>query len=608
MCGIAAIYSYHPVAPEIDRKELVCIRDYMTSRGPDGKGMWCSEDSRVGLAHRRLSIIDLSDKASQPMISDCGNLVISFNGEIYNYRELKKQLENKGHVFQSNSDTEVLLHLYKEKGEAVVYEIRGMFAFALWDGRKGALLLARDPYGIKPLYYADDGGVVRIASQVKALLAGGKVSKMPELAGEVGFFLLGSVPEPYTLFQEIRALPAGSIMWVDENGTSQPKQYFSIAKVWCDAVQNPLHTADAQAYIKEALLDSVKHHLVADVPVGVFLSAGIDSGSIAGLVRDTGYQDIRSVTLGFTAFQGKHQDETVLAQEVAEYYGTHHTLRMVDEPEFRSLLPDIFEAMDQPSIDGINTYLVSKAAAEKGWKVALSGVGGDELFGGYSSFRDIPRWVSTLFLPSFIPFLGEVLRLTLSTLKGIHPKMASVIKYGGTYEGAYLLKRGLFLPEELPQVMDADKATTGMKRLGKLGMIKNTLRPKSKNAYASIATLEASIYMRNQLLRDYDWASMAHSLEIRTPLVDGALLKRLVSTLIALGGNQGKKPLSDSPGKVLPHVVQKRAKSGFTVPIDKWLQRHTDLDIWRKVPLLARENCPWARRWGYIVMQNFAQS
>ena len=210
MCGILGIYAHHQGAPNIDRGELRRIRDHMRARGPDGKGEWFSDDQRVALGHRRLSIIDLSQRAAQPMTSADGKLVITFNGEIYNYRALRQTLESQGRVFRSDSDTEVLLHLYAEKGEAMVHDLRGMFAFGLWDAEKRALFLARDPYGIKPLYYAADARTMRFASQVKALRAGGGISNESDPAGIVGFYLFGSVPEPYTLYRAIRSVPAGA--------------------------------------------------------------------------------------------------------------------------------------------------------------------------------------------------------------------------------------------------------------------------------------------------------------------------------------------------------------------------------------------------------------
>ncbi|MGR9074182.1 MAG: asparagine synthase (glutamine-hydrolyzing), partial [Gammaproteobacteria bacterium] len=429
MCGVAGIFSYSNASPLVDREELRTIRDHMRARGPDGKGEWYSDDNRVGLGHRRLSIIDLSERGAQPMASQDGKLVVSFNGEIYNYRQLRNDLEAKGRVFRSDSDTEVLLHLYDEKGEAMLQELRGMFAFALWDARKNALLLARDPYGIKPLYYADDGGTLRIASQVKAILAGGKVSRQTEPAGLAGFYLFGSVPEPWTLYREISAVPAGGYLWAGKTGLSKPVNYFSITGVWAEA-EGAAVEAGPQEQVREALLDSVRHHLVADVPVGAFLSSGIDSGTLVGLMdevknrelissghkgrRGAEIDSIQTITLAFEEFRGRHDDESPLAAKIAERYGARHVTRYVTEREFRKDLPKILEAMDQPTIDGINTWFVAKAAKEQGLKVAVSGVGGDELFGGYPSFRDIPKWVSRLKIPAAVPGLGAATESILS--------------------------------------------------------------------------------------------------------------------------------------------------------------------------------------------------
>ncbi len=218
MCGIAAIFSYR-AGPPVDESQLLRIRDRMTSRGPDGAGIWLSEDRRVGLAHRRLAIIDLSQSAAQPMFNDTGMLAIVFNGEIYNYRELRTELEKTGFRFKSSSDTEVLLHLYEDTGVKMLDRLRGMYAFALWDSRKKALLVARDPYGIKPLYYADNAKTFRVASQVKALLAGGAIDTTPNPAGHAGFFLWGHVPDPHTIYRGVRAVPAGSSLWVQQGET-----------------------------------------------------------------------------------------------------------------------------------------------------------------------------------------------------------------------------------------------------------------------------------------------------------------------------------------------------------------------------------------------------
>ena len=607
MCGINGIFAYHYAANPIDRGELLRTRDHMAARGPDGSGAWVSDDGRVGFGHRRLSIIDLSDAAAQPMSSADGSLVVTFNGEIYNYRELRRTLEAKGHVFRSQSDTEVLLHLYADKGEAMVHDLRGMFAFAIWNGRRRTLFLARDPYGIKPLYYADDGWTFRFASQVKALLAGGAISRDPEPAGQVGFYLWGSVPEPFTTYREIRALPAGATLTVDRIGASEPRRYHSIAQVYCEAEMRagsagPRDEASVQAEIRAALLDSVRHHLVADVPVGAFLSAGIDSGALVGLMRDAGQSEIQTVTLAFEEFRGRPDDEAPLAAEVARLYGTRHTTRIVTEAEFRADLPRILDAMDQPSIDGINTWFVSKAAHELGLKVAISGLGGDELFGGYPSFRDIPRWVKLLAVPSRVPGLGRTVRLIsrrLTALLGLSPKAAGFLELGGSYAGAFLLRRGLFMPWELRGLLDRDVVEHGLRRLAPLAQVADELTPRPSSAHAKVAVLESALYMRNQLLRDTDWASMAHSLEVRVPLVDSVLLQ-VVAPLIVGGQNLTPKAvMAAAPLLPLPGKITHRAKTGFSIPIGGWISDSSRpaIDAARSpAPSRGMDSRAWSKR------------
>lgn len=601
MCGINGIFAYHYAANLVDRAELVRTRDHMAARGPDGKGEWMSDDGRAGFGHRRLSIIDLSDAGAQPMHSANGRLTVTFNGEIYNYRELRRGLEAKGYMFQSNSDTEVLLHLYAEKGDAMVHDLRGMFAFAIWDADQRQIFLARDPYGIKPLYYCDDGWTFRFASQVKALLAGGAISKDPEPAGIVGFYLWGSVPEPFTTYQSIRALPAGMTLRVDRIGAHGPHRFHSIAQVYRDAESargRPPLLAQAQDQIRQALLDSVRHHLVADVPVGAFLSSGVDSGALVGLMRDVGQQDIQTVTLAFEEFRGRPDDEAPLAEEVARQYGTRHTTRVVTRSEFEADLPRLLAAMDQPSIDGINTWFVSKAAKELGLKVAVSGLGGDELLGGYPSFRDIPRWVRRFAFASLVPGLGRASRAMIGRVAetlGASPKVAGLVELGGSYAGAYLLKRGLFLPWELSDLLDHEVVRAGLRRLAPLRMVRQAIGPAPKNAFARVATLEASLYMRNQLLRDTDWASMAHALEIRVPLVDHVLLRQVAPFAGTLPEGAAKRMLAAAPAGGLPAAIVDRPKTGFTTPIERWMQGHMAASVsgGRKNP----SSCHWSRRW-----------
>lgn len=604
MCGINGIFAYHYAANPIDRAELMRTRDRMAARGPDSANAWCSEDERVGLGHRRLSIIDLSDGGLQPMANDDGSLRIVFNGEIYNYRALKNELSAKGHVFRTSSDTEVLLHLYEERGAAMVDALRGMFAFAIWDERRRQLFLARDPYGIKPLYYADDGWTFRFASQVKALIAGGAVRSDLDPAGEVGFYLWGSVPEPFTIHESIRAVPAGATLTVDRLGAAEPRHYHSIADVYRAAEDTPERRATpsvARETIREALLDSVRHHLVADVPVGLFLSAGIDSAALLGLMRDAGQDEIETVTLAFAEFRGRPEDEAPLAAELARLYGARHTVRVVDRAEFEADLPRILDAMDQPSIDGINSWFVAKAARELGLKVALSGLGGDELFGGYPSFVDLPKWVRRAAVPARIPLLGravrEVARRSGATGRW-SPKAAGALEYGGDYAGAYLLRRGLFMPWELAQLLAPEIVERGMRRLAPLALARRALSPSPRTAHGRVATLESALYMRNQLLRDTDWASMAHSLEVRTPLVDPVLLAAIAPYLTAAGRPAGKGDLAAAPRVPLPQGITGRAKTGFTTPIRNWIRQAAFAGSGASS---ARPERPWARDWALRV-------
>lgn len=617
MCGINGIFAYHYAANAVDRGELLRTRDHMAVRGPDGKGEWVSKDGRVALGHRRLSIIDLSEMGAQPMTSVDGTLVATFNGEIYNYVELRRRLEAKGRIFRSNSDTEVLLQLYAEKGEEMVRDLRGMFAFGIWDDQRGELFLARDPYGIKPLYYADDGWTFRFASQVKALVAGGAVSKDLEPAGLVGFHLWGSVPEPFTTHREIRALPAGTLLKVKWIGAKAPSRYYSIGQVVRDGEAaahgqgKPLGEVELQEQLRQELFDSIKHHLVADVPIGAFLSAGIDSGSVVGMMRDAGQQDIQTVTLYFEEFNGCGENEAPLAAEVARQYGTQHSTRVVTRSEFEADLPRLLDAMDQPSVDGINTWFVSKAAREHGLKVAVSGIGGDELFGGYPSFTDIPKWVRLTRWLALVPGLGRAARSLskpIASWLGYNPKSVGLLELGGTYAGAYLLKRGLFMPWELRnQIDDLDFLNCGLRRLDPLRRINDELCPSPNSVHGKILTLESALYLRNQLLRDSDWASMAHSLEVRMPLVDSFLLKRLARYLGAAMASGGKRNLASMPSSALPlHVVDRR-KTGFVTPVDEWMktrvsnQQRREITSRRCVRDYGRH--PWARDWSAYILE-----
>lgn len=577
MCGINGIFSYHSDGPPVDLSELDRTRDAMTPRGPDGCGAWVSNDQRVGLAHRRLSIIDLSEGGAQPMHDAASGAVIAFNGEIYNYRELRRDLELRGHVFRSESDTEVLLRGYLEYSTDLLPKLRGMFAFAIWDPRKRGIVLARDPLGIKPLYIADDGKTVRFASQVRALLAGGGVKDLRrDPAGRVGFYLWGSVPSPFTLYQGIRALPAGNSLWIDARGVPVERAFFDLNAEFRRAEQvagKPISRDEGREALRAALTDSVRHHLIADVPVGVFLSAGIDSSSIASLARDEMRGSaIETLTLGFTEFAGTPQDETPLASEIARLLGAQHRTITISREQFKEWVPSILASMDQPSIDGINSYCISHAARQAGLKVVLSGLGGDEIFRGYSTFRDVPKHVARTKALASIPKFGALSRLLATPFasRSRLPKAAGILEYGGSIAEAYLLRRCLVGPWELENYLDRDLVREGLERLKPVERLQ-ALVEGLRDPMLQVAMLETSMYMRNQLLRDSDWASMAHSIELRVPLVDATLL-RSVLQLVSRGFVATKAEVSRATNPAIYAMLSSRPKTGFAIPAVAWMQ------------------------------------
>ena len=573
MCGIAAAFAYAgtpgPLSPALGR---ACAS--MAARGPDGEGVWTDDQVGIGLGHRRLAILDLSEAGAQPMASADQRVTIVFNGEIYNFHALRAELEARGHTFHSGTDTEVLLALYREHGEGMTAKLRGMYAFALYDADRRGVLLARDPYGIKPLYVADNGTTLRAASQVQALLAMGEIDTTADPAGHAGFFLWGHVPEPHTMYRGIRAFPPGHTQWIDANGPRSPRPFATLNGALREAEALAEPVSDPDALVREALLDTMRAHLVADVDVGVFLSAGRDSTTLAALAAEAGGQ-LRTVTLGFEEYAGTNDDEVPIAESVAASYGAVHQTVRVGQTDFLAALGPFLDAMDQPSTDGLNSYLVSHAAAQSGLKVALSGLGGDELFGGYPSFTDIPRLVRALGRIPGRAALGRGFRAVSAPLLArlgdarLSPKTAGVIEYGGDYAGAYLLRRGFFMPWELPDVLGPDLAREGWEALQPIARLEETVRGLESDRLR-VTALESAHYMRSQLLRDSDWASMAHSLEVRVPLVDWTLLRQLAPVLVA-HPEVGKHTMASAARPPLPRAVTERAKTGFTTPVRQWL-------------------------------------
>lgn len=613
MCGINGIFAYNSAALAVDREELLRTREHMFARGPDGCGIWISQDERLGLGHRRLAIIDPSDMGAQPMATENGRFHIVFNGEIYNYKVLRQKLIEDGISFRTRTDTEVLLYLYQRYGEAMVHQLRGMFAFAIWDEVGQELFLARDPYGIKPLYYSDNGRVFRFASQVKALQAGGAISRELEPAGVTGFLLWGSVPEHFTLYKDIYALPAGSIMRVNQRGAAVPKKYWCLAEVIahsCEVAASIPHDQECE-YLRDVLLDSVKAHMVADVPVGAFLSAGLDSSTVVGLAREVSNNSLETFTLTFDEFRGKVIDEFPIATQIAQHLGVQQHCVIAGIQEFEAEFSDFLAAMDQPTIDGLNTWFVSKAASEAGLKVALSGLGGDELFGGYPSFNRIPHRVQNFATYSRIPFLGDTFRILYSSLLApytpLSPKYAGLLKYGGTYEGAYQLERGLFMPWELNKLLKADFARQGLSALQAHKEEKLSAKP-TLTGFGKVVELESSRYMRNQLLRDTDWVGMAHSLEIRVPLVDRILMEKVVGLAATGRLGKGKSILPRTLSRGLPEQALKRGKTGFTIPIWRWLQKSTEIDAWKRIKALRKPNMRSYHRLAYSLLSRMTET
>jgi asparagine synthase (glutamine-hydrolysing) len=563
MCGIAGLARVHPDARALDEGELRRISAALAKRGPDGSGEWSSAEGNVALAHRRLAIIDLSPNGAQPMRSANGRYVISFNGEIYDYREQRAELLRDGFEFRTESDTELLMELFAREGSRAFSRVRGMYAAALWDDVQQELILARDPYGIKPLYYAVVDGILRFASQVKALEASGAVSLEVDRDAVAGFLAWGSVPEPLTIRRAIRALPAGHVL------RASIRSGLRIDRLPAD-VRNGTTAAP-----HTAVGDSVRAHLVADTPVSVFLSAGMDSAVIAALARRELREPPTALTLSVAEHRGTERDEVPLAREVAGILGLRHVVREIDGAEVRSLLSDVIAAMDQPSIDGFNTFLIARLAKEEGFKVALSGLGGDELLGGYASFADVPRWQRRARLLARVPGLGSTWPPLARRFAPERPKLEGFLRLGESLAGAYVLRRGLFLPNEIRNgfpsecVGNYDPVLDSWEQLDS-----SPLGPSHgivSDPWRAVHRMESSIYLKNQLLRDADWAGMAHGVEIRVPFVDFRLRAALECANFAPARTGGKVALARSLAPELPERLFLRRKSGFQLPIADWL-------------------------------------
>lgn len=571
MCGLAGAFSWKDTAPLPSAEDVVAARDTMWRRGQDDKGLWSSADRRMVLGHRRLAIIDLDPRSAQPFRR--GNLQIVFNGEIYNFRELRSELENEGEQFATEGDAEVILALYARFGAACVERLRGMFAFVIADEGQRTMFLARDHYGIKPLYYADCDGSFYFASQVKALRKISAISAEPDPAGIVGFHLTGSVPEPFTIYRSIRCLEAGRHLTVTTAGVGEPIRFANIAAVLASAARDD--SSSLEETVASAMRDTVRAHLVADVEVGLLLSAGIDSGALLGLMRDCGANRVRAVTMEFAELRGTSRDEAPLAREIARRAGAQHQVDLIEEGEFGRCAEAIFQDMDQPTIDGINSWFACRLASRAGLKVALSGLGADEILGGYGTFQTIPRVHRIARRIGRTPLAGRLAKWALrnfgpTVVRG-NPKIGGVLDYAETLPGAYVLMRAVLLSSELDGFLDEATVSEGLSRLRLLDRVTASVEPEPQSDIARLIALESSNYMRNQLLRDADWASMAHTLELRVPFVDWPTLRAIAPVAHRLGDRAGKLALARAPSQPLPAEVTERPKTGFSIPIASWV-------------------------------------
>ena len=577
--------------------------DQMQARGPDAVGYWSDRVAGIFLGHRRLAILDLDSRSDQPMVSDDGRYVAVLNGEIYNFQDLRRTLEHEGVAFRTEGDTELLLALYRRGGKAMLSELRGMFAFAIWDRKTQTVFLARDPYGIKPLYIARINKGWLFASQVRALIASGLVSRELDPLGQMGFWLLGSVPEPRTWFRDISAVASGSWCRISANGdVVEPHTYWDIGDCWREAPESRLSLPEMQGIVRAGMSSSVRQHLVSDVPVCLLLSGGVDSGSIAGQMQDLGCTGTVGITLGFGEFRDTELDEAPIAAEVAMRYGISHHVRLVSRLEFEADLPRILAAMDQPSVDGINTWYASKAVSELGFKAVLSGVGGDELFFGYPSFDQIPaliKWWSRLPSLPGVRMSANLASNLLATVTG-NPRWRWLPRQAGSLYGAYWLRRGLFSPDELPTLMGEHYVEAVQRHSGPDSLVAGMVGVLPGDPKAAVGQMESLAYLRNQLLRDSDWASMDHGVELRTPLVDAWLLKDLMPLLRSFADVSGKALLARSPTRPLPiHIVDRR-KTGFGIPVQSWQ------DGASPSTRAERGNRGWACRLAAAYTENYA--
>jgi asparagine synthase (glutamine-hydrolysing) len=576
MCGIVGILAR---GSRIPSGVLERATHSLAHRGPDDSGTLVlietqPESLEIGLGHRRLSILDLSPLGHQPMQDPITGSWIIFNGEIYNFRYLRNELEGLGNKFESHSDTEVILAAYRVWGESCLTRLGGMFAFALWDVPRKRLLLARDPMGIKPLYYHQSDQTFVFASEIRTLLETGLVPRKADPTGVLSYLEFGSVQEPRTIAAGVWALPPGNVLTV-ENGSVQIREYWnplqSSSRAEPDSSSGSGNATVDQ--LSALLRNAVLSHLISDVPVGVFLSGGIDSSALVALLSHNG---VRANTFSLV-FEEKEFSEGQYSREVARRFGTEHQEISVSQHDALAVLPEALSAMDQPTIDGINTYLVSAKTRAAGVKVALTGLGADEMFAGYSNFRRVPKMVA---LSKRFGRLPKLVRRTLSASVALSAgagdrgrKLAELATNRDSVVHPYFLARMLFGAAQREALFPGPNYNAWQQSLDRL-LQQSVTASESLDPVNRVSFFESTFYMRNTLLRDSDFMSMAHGLELRVPFLD----KALVETCFRIPGEkklQGDLPkglLLASLGVELPKEIVNRPKRGFTLPFEQWLR------------------------------------
>lgn len=594
MCGIAGFLDPHGTIPVPDQR-LNALHEALRHRGPDDHGTWSSPDGVAHFAHTRLSILDLSSAGHQPMALPGGRFTITFNGEIYNFRELRAEFERDGVPFQTGTDTEVLLRLYERHGAAMLDKLRGMFAFAIWDQQERTCFLARDSFGIKPLYYSNLGGVFAFASELQALQKAGFGGSELDAQALVSYFESGSVAEPRTLLRGIRCLEAGhSLEW--RGGVLEKNAWWSI--------QFPTDGPPAgrpEVLLREALLESTRRHFISDVPVGIFLSGGIDSTALVALARQIGIKDISTFSIGV---DDPGLDESGVAKRTAAHFGTDHHSLVLGEQDGKSRFQEFIQHIDQPSIDGFNTFTVSSFARENGLKVVLSGLGGDEMFAGYPSFTQVPRLVKGARLLDLIAGIRQHLGMTLEYHTESHRlrRMGAFLQSTPNARSAYRVYRGIF-SRRSSRILAARYAGVTLSEFVR-SSYEEPLPSSAPTLRDEVSLCELSLYMRNQLLKDSDVMSMANGLELRVPFVDRQLFESVAGIPASSRLRQGKKLLLEALPEI-PEWVVNQPKRGFLFPYQKWASTTWGGIFEQTNSRLPVRNPSWYQSWAVFMLDRW---